>query len=279
MSTGTGSRGDLESVIPKRDHYAYQLHRINAFTSAAVDAALNRMPCLTAGSRGLDVGCGVGIDVCKLARAVLPGGHVTGVDTARPFLKYAAARVDIDGLASSVTFREGDFAQLPFEDDTFDWAWSKDTLWQGNPDELARVVRPGGTVTLAFWTGHRLLAGYPFLESRLNATPEPHGPLTESAAPEEQVMRAGGWLRKAGLADVQAATFTAGVSAPLTANIREALTLCFEMLWGKAKGHVSARDWAAYLRLCGPDSPDFILDQPDYYAYVNYTVFSGKVPV
>ena len=32
------------------------------------------------GSRGLDVGCGIGLQAMPLARAVGPGGHVTGLD-------------------------------------------------------------------------------------------------------------------------------------------------------------------------------------------------------
>ena len=36
--------------------------------------------------------------------------------------------------------------------------------------------------------------------------------------------------------------------------------------------------WAEFQRLCQPDSPDFILNLPDYYAFFTYTMFYGKVP-
>ncbi len=36
-------------------------------------------------------------------------------------------------------------------------------------------------------------------------------------------------------------------------------------------------DQAEYQRLCLPESPDFILDHPDYYALFTYSMFHGKV--
>ncbi|MCG7849302.1 MAG: methyltransferase domain-containing protein, partial [ANME-2 cluster archaeon] len=44
---------------------------------------------LPQGSRGLDVGCGIGLQAMLLAEAVRPGGHVTGVDLSLEFLVYA----------------------------------------------------------------------------------------------------------------------------------------------------------------------------------------------
>jgi len=65
---------------------------------------------------------------------------------------------------------------------------------------------------------------------------------------------------------------------PLAEDVRTALTLCFEMLWEKARPEVSAGDWAAYQRLCQPRSPDFILNLPDYYGFVTYSLFWRRVP-
>jgi demethylmenaquinone methyltransferase/2-methoxy-6-polyprenyl-1,4-benzoquinol methylase len=39
----------------------------------------------------------------------------------------------------------------------------------------------------------------------------------------------------------------------------------------------SKHPWAEYQRLCLPESPDFILDHPDYYAFFTYSMFHGKV--
>jgi demethylmenaquinone methyltransferase/2-methoxy-6-polyprenyl-1,4-benzoquinol methylase len=45
------------------------------------------------------------------------------------------------------------------------------------------------------------------------------------------------------------------------------------MLWGTRQPEVSESDWRDYQRLCRPESPDFVLNQPGYYAFFTYTVF------
>jgi demethylmenaquinone methyltransferase/2-methoxy-6-polyprenyl-1,4-benzoquinol methylase len=42
-------------------------------------------------------------------------------------------------------------------------------------------------------------------------------------------------------------------------------------------GADSEKLWAEYQRLCLPESPDFILDHPDYYAFFTYSTFRGRV--
>ena len=41
------------------------------------------------GSRGLDAGCGVGLQTVRLAEAVGPGGHITGLDLSPEVLVHA----------------------------------------------------------------------------------------------------------------------------------------------------------------------------------------------
>ncbi|MFN2153448.1 MAG: methyltransferase domain-containing protein, partial [Anaerolineales bacterium] len=79
---------------------------------------------LPAGSCGLDAGCGIGLQTLLLLEAVGPDGQVTGLDINPELLAYGrglAARV---GVSNQVTFREGDVAHLPFDDNHFDWVWS-----------------------------------------------------------------------------------------------------------------------------------------------------------
>lgn len=101
--------------------------------------------------RVLDLGCGTGI----AARAIAsdPGylGRVIGIDVS-PFLAAEAARLAAaEGLATKVEFRVGNSQQLDLPDSSVDAAVAH-TLISHVLDplavlkEMARVVRPGGTV-------------------------------------------------------------------------------------------------------------------------------------
>ena len=50
------------------------------------------------------------------------------------------------------------------------------------------------------------------------------------------------------------------------------------MFYEHMENEVSRKDWAQFNRLCHPGSQDFILDHPDYYAFLTYTMFLGKLP-
>jgi ubiquinone/menaquinone biosynthesis C-methylase UbiE len=239
---------------------------------------------LPSGSRGLDAGCGIGHQALWLAEAVGPAGHVTGLDISREFLQHAERMVKKSSVSEQVSFKEGDVNKLPFGDDTFDWVWSSDCVGYPSGDllpllkELARVVKPGGIVALLAWSSQQLLPGYPLLEARLNATCSALIPCVKGKKPESNFLRALGWFRHADYERPTVQTFVGDVHAPLSDDIRTALISFFEMLWGEPQPEVSKEDRAEYQRLCQPDSPDFILNLPDYYAFFTYSMFSGKVP-
>jgi ubiquinone/menaquinone biosynthesis C-methylase UbiE len=256
------------------------MHRV---TEPAIRSAVRTLQ-LPAGSRGLDAGCGIGTHTLWLAEVVSPGGHVTGIDISRECLAHAEETAAKSGLAAQVSFQHGDMGNLPFDDAAFDWTWSADTLWPvAGKDplplvrELARVVRPGGIVAILFWSSQRLLPGYTLLEARLNATCAANFPYTDDTKPEWHILRTPGWLQEAGLNAPQAHTFVADIRTPLDDAARDALTGSFQMLWGKAEQEVTPQDWAQFQRLCQPESPDFILNLPGYYAFITYSLFWGKV--
>jgi demethylmenaquinone methyltransferase/2-methoxy-6-polyprenyl-1,4-benzoquinol methylase len=235
------------------------------------------------GSRGLDAGCGIGQPALLLAEAVGPGGHVTGLDISPHLLRYAEKIAALAGMSERVSFREGDIAGLPFDDSTFDWAWSADCAGYPSGEllpllqEMARVVVPGGTVAVLAFSSQMLLPGHSLLEARLNATCSSYLPYYRSARPEENFLRGLGWLRAAGLEDCAAQTFVGEAYAPLKEEFRVALLSLMDMLWGMRQREASDHDWAEYQRLCRPDSPDFILNAPGYYAFFTYSMFRGKV--
>jgi demethylmenaquinone methyltransferase/2-methoxy-6-polyprenyl-1,4-benzoquinol methylase len=239
---------------------------------------------LPAGSHGLDAGCGTGLQTLLLAEAVGPGGHVTGVDISPAFLRRAEEWVKASPFAPQVSFREGDVHQLPFNDGTFDWAWSASCVGYAASIEplpavleLARVVRPGGVVALFAWSSETLLPGYPLLEAHLEATTSGIAPFRAGKAPDLHFLRALGWLRDVGLQDIKARTFVGEAAAPLSDVQRQALVELLDMRWPGVEAELAEEDSAAYRRLCLPESPQFIVDEPDYYAFFALTAFWGRV--
>jgi arsenite methyltransferase len=99
----------------------------------------------------LEVGCGVGITSCYIAKVY--GCRVIGVDISEKMIKWSNERAKRDGVGNSVEFRVADAQNLPFEDDVFDvvigesvTAFLKDK--QRGVNEYVRVTKPGGYVGL-----------------------------------------------------------------------------------------------------------------------------------
>ena len=264
------------------DSYLQSLMATNPLQEPIFRRAIHALD-LPPGSRGLDVGCGIGLQVMLLAEAVGPAGHVTGVDLSPEFLVYARSIAEKAGISEQVSFQKGDMNKLPFDDDTFDWVWSANCAGYapGEPlpllKELARVVKPGGSVIILAWSSQQLLPGYPVLEAHLNATSSGIAPFVEGTAPELHFPRMMGWFRRAGMEDVTVRTFAGDVCAPLSDEMRSALTALIEMRWVDVGAELSEGDWAEFQRLCLAESPEFILDIPDYYAFYTYSMFRGKV--
>jgi len=233
-----------EKKDPKRkatdmDTYAHQLTLSDLLRESTIRSAIQALK-LPSGSRGLDAGCGIGSNTLLLSEAVGHGGHVIGLDLSSEFLAIARKIAKKSGLSEQISFQEGNVNHLPFDNDSFDWALSVDCVGYAPLEplplvkELARVVKPSGSVAILGWSSQQLLPGYPQLEARLNATSAGIAPFTKGKTPELHFLRVLAWFHEAGLKELGANTFVGDIHAPLRNDIRSALISLLQMRWGGA---------------------------------------------
>jgi len=135
--------GDAES-------YADYLSYVNGLESVAAGKRERaRLLGLRAGSRAIDVGCGLGEDARALSRLVGEHGEVVGVDSSAALLERARTRCEPED--GPIQFIAADAHELPFDAGAFDAARIERTLQHLEDParvvgELARVTRPGGVV-------------------------------------------------------------------------------------------------------------------------------------
>jgi demethylmenaquinone methyltransferase/2-methoxy-6-polyprenyl-1,4-benzoquinol methylase len=109
---------------------------------------VSRVECGPDGSV-LDVATGTAAVAIELVRQ--HGCRVVGVDQSPEMLDGARARIEAAGLVDRITLVRGGAEQLPFPDGAFDaLTFTYLIRYVGDPGatlaELARVVRPGGTM-------------------------------------------------------------------------------------------------------------------------------------
>jgi SAM-dependent methyltransferase len=127
----------------------------NRFTEV-VDGVISRAA-LRPGERVLDLGTGTGPIAVRAASLVAPGGNVTAVDISPEMLGRARQRAAELGL-SNVAFREGRAEEIPAPAGQFDVALASLSLMyvidrSTAAREIARVLRPGGRLVAAVWSG------------------------------------------------------------------------------------------------------------------------------
>jgi ubiquinone/menaquinone biosynthesis C-methylase UbiE len=109
--------------------------------------ALQRIP-LTPGQQVLDVGCGNGWATRWLRAQLGADGVAVGIDFSAEMIALSNTQ-----LTSGLSFSRSAFENLPFETGAFDHIFSMEAIYYAVDlssalNELARVHRPGGTLTL-----------------------------------------------------------------------------------------------------------------------------------
>ncbi|MCX4665822.1 methyltransferase domain-containing protein [Streptomyces sp. NBC_01381] len=115
-------------------------------------ALLHEGTAYPAGSRVLEVGCGVGAQTVHLVDSS-PGAHIVAVDRSVDSLAQARARVEAHAPDADVTWCRADLFDLPFPDAEFDHIFVCFVLEHlAAPRRalaaLRRLLRPGGSLTV-----------------------------------------------------------------------------------------------------------------------------------
>lgn len=124
---------------------------MNVGHSRMTDWALQDVT-IPSGAAILDVGCGGGATVGKLA-AIAPQGKVVGLDYS-PASVAVSRQTNAQAIAAGrVQIEQGSVAALPFAEGTFDLVTAVEThyYWPdlpANVREVWRVLKPGGTFAL-----------------------------------------------------------------------------------------------------------------------------------
>lgn len=166
------------------------LARLWVVETAAVNDIAVDLLAPAAGETVLEIGFGPGRSLGRLAAA---GAHVAGVDVAPAMLGVAARRNADLVAAGRLDLHLGDGTTLPLPDRDVDAVLAVHTIyfWPDPPTtltEVARVLRRGGRLVLAFRAGEHPMPG------RLD-------PSVYRIPTTEQVT---GWLHAAGFTDVRA---------------------------------------------------------------------------
>lgn len=134
---------DLEASVYDSNRYAsVQGRRVAAFHMTVLDRLLTRD--LSAGASVLEVGCGTG----RLLEALSSRGYrLHGIDTSEGMLAVARERLAQRG--SAVELQTADATRLPFQDGSFDAAYSILVVnlipnYKDMFREVARILKPSG---------------------------------------------------------------------------------------------------------------------------------------
>lgn len=226
------------------------------------------------GARVLDMACGDGAYSLWLAERVGPTGSVIGVDRSTAYLDVAREQARSSPLSPIISFQQGDIAELPFADDSFDLVWCAHSLYS-LPDpvaalhELRRVASVGGHVAiLENDTLHHHLLPWPAeLELAVRSA--------QLDALEAEVDGSGKFYigrdlcRVFDMVDLSACcvtSYTIDHRAPLSADERIFLGAYLEDLGKRARPYMDVATRTAFDLLLRPYSSLYLLDRGDFFS-------------
>ncbi len=281
QETGGNGRGESPRSILQSDSGLdlasdFWMHRHFRAMAALYNSLLNEANLLP-GDRVLDLGCGSGTHFGWIAAIIGPEGRIVGVDPDAGNLAQAQQRINNSEYGDQITLVEGNLTEpLPFDDDEFDIVWCAGSI-QYVPQpletirEMMRVVRPGGRVAVQDVEMTSMLLG-PMPDELLIALKSslPRGYTSGDEHHDYVDWLMGHKLRSlfvaAGLREIRGVLRTRVYAPPFTEDERGFLEVAVPYLSTGSPGieDLSYRHVLELQRLVDPESPNYILNQPDF---------------
>lgn len=200
------------------------------------------------GMRVLDVGCGDGFFMRRIARLIGPSGQVVGLDLDRHALRGAAANCRKLGVPYALV--QGQSSALPFPDRSFDACFSALSFFDFSDPvsvirSMCRVTRRGGIVAVIEHDyNHQAL--FPFPAGLELAVEQALGRAAHDAVGASGRFYAARnlpqWLSQAGLTDIARRSYTRDVSFPLSTTERRYIDAFLREIWRHARPYVGDRE-------------------------------------
>jgi len=148
-----------EEIIAFYDQFASVYAAVSFWEKEAQEIAITKAG-IEEGYKVLDVGCGPGTVITKVAEIVGFSGKVYGLDLSEKMLEEAKKKAQSIGVQDRIKLRKADIhEELPFEDDFFDVVISTyvfdlvDTPHISKVlSNMIRVLKLGGKLVLVNWT-------------------------------------------------------------------------------------------------------------------------------
>ncbi|MEM7112047.1 MAG: methyltransferase domain-containing protein [Chloroflexota bacterium] len=233
----------------------------------------------------LDAGAGGGSFLPLMSQLVGSAGHIDALDLAPENIEMIDEQSRAGRYASSVVAKAGSILNLPYENEQFDLIWSANVTQYLTDEELSqtikefrRVTRSGGLVVIKEVDMDACRQVAPFPPLMFKRILEAVSGMTQVAGVLRTTMLPF-WLRKAGLVDVTYKTYLGERMHPLDKQTRSFIEglLAF---WGNAAIQLDLpeQDLIQWRRTLDKDSPDYILNDPNFYWREVWGLVKGRVP-
>ena len=268
-------------------HRESNLELMNRFQEPEIRHLLSSLP-ISRGSYGIDVGCGVGLYTLWLAELVGSDGQVIAIDPSPEHIAESRQRIAASAMDDRIQLSQASGTTIDADDNSVDWVWCSDVLHHIDAavealQEFIRVLRPGGSLVVKESQVLRalLLPGHLDLERQLQrADVEFQKQEAGHHSYQERRQRTCETMHTAGLQNISVKTTLVQRQAPLDKAARDYLQRgIFDRTWGpRIRPWLDDQAWSERCLLCEADSPQAILNRPDYYCIYPITTFIATLP-